>query len=461
MKNTYIIFFIILLFVNVFFLSIFASAQFVQVITGVAEIRIRVMPENESRIVCKAFEGNIFRFVSENGDWIEIEMFSGDSRYIHRSQVEILTRGVSAPFSGDFCPELKERLEEAKESSGSESDGITQNILFDRYALDIFHEFNLQPVVYQLFVSRCIDDTEKINWQINLEKIESNALSVPTENPEFYNETFQENDDYDFRKTNWGMSKEEVKEAEKGNLFVEEDVEKDIYKVYDGSLLYQGELNGIECEIHYQFIKDRLITARYKRTGELRFKEEYINNYYNLKKFFINIYGKPLHDGIEMIEDKPLDPFAMLFWENPSDNIYLIGLDLMTFEDRGKISWSVTYQSEEGANMSDKLEQKPQGRTEGKDYQSDSVIEILDWTNRRSESGNYYYIEGKVKNVGSTVAKSVRVKIEALDNYGKLVSLVEGYVDPSTLKLDQIGFFSVMVNYKSSIKKFSLNVYWN
>jgi len=436
-------------------ITISVSAQFVEVKSEFADIKVRVLPEIESIIVHKALKGDIFKFVSENGNWIEIEMFSGDSRYIHNSQVEILTRGVSAPFSKDVCPKFKERLEKAKERSIAESDYIHQNILFDRYVLDIFHEFGLQPVVYQIVLDRCFGSSEIT--QKALDKEENYTLDSPIEMTET---KITKESQYALRNTYWGMSKEQVKKAERESILVEEDTDEDVYKYYDGSLFYEVELNGIRCELHYQFVKNRLITARYRKTGELRFKEEYVNNYKNLKRYFTNIYGRPLYDGIEMIEDRPMNPFAMLPWEKPTDNIYLILLSVDTSKDKDQIQWSVSYQSEEGASLSDNSDQKSPESTEVKDSQSESVIKILDWTNRRSKTGNYYYVEGKVKNISSVVAKSVRVKIESLDQYEKLVSLEESYIDPSTLQPNQTGFFSVMVDYNSKIKYFNVNVYW-
>jgi len=298
-----------------FCFTITTSAKFVQVISEKADIRVRILPETESIIVCEALEGDIFRYKNEINGWIEIEMFSEDLRYIHRSFVQVLNRGVSAPFSEDVCSKLKERLEIAKERSIAESNYIHQNILFDRYVLDIFHEFALQPVVYQIVIDRCIGTSDPNITQNALDKEENYTLDSPIEMTET---KITDQSQYAFRNTYWGMSKEQVKKAERESVLVEEDADEDIYKSYDGSLLYEVELDGIKCELHYQFVKNRLITARYRKTGELLFKEEYVNNYKNLKRYFTNIYGKPLYDGIEMIADRPMDPFAMLPWEKPT-----------------------------------------------------------------------------------------------------------------------------------------------
>jgi len=154
MKKNYISIFLMVIVFLVFF-TLSGLANFIKVTTEVANISM--MPNSESEIVGKALEGDIFKCLNDKDEWIEIEMFSSDSRYIHSSLVKVLTGGVSAPFSNDICPKLIERLEEAKEESLTESDVKSQNVLFDRYVLDIFHEFELQPVLYLIAVNRCIE----------------------------------------------------------------------------------------------------------------------------------------------------------------------------------------------------------------------------------------------------------------------------------------------------------------
>lgn len=156
MKKGYKIFLLLMIFIIIFSISV--SAQFVQVTSEFADIR--VTPNYDSKIVGKAIKGDIFKYISDKDEWFEIEMFSNNSRYIQSSQVKILMGGVSAPFSNDICLKLMERLEEAKENSLAESDDKSQNILLDNYILDIFHEYNLQPVIYLIALNRCIEGTE-------------------------------------------------------------------------------------------------------------------------------------------------------------------------------------------------------------------------------------------------------------------------------------------------------------
>jgi|LSQX01.3.fsa_nt_gb hypothetical protein len=264
--------------------------------------------------------------------------------------------------------------------------------------------------------------------------------------------------EYTLRNTYWGMGKEQVKEAEKESIFLDEDVELDVFNEYDGSLLCSGEFNGIDFEILYLFLKNRLLSARFRKFGDLRLKEEYINYYKNVKKYFTEIYDKTF--GIDTIEENPTDPFAIIYWENPTKDISAV-IFLYTNEEKGQIYLDISFEGAEGRSISSESNQISKGKTELRDYQSESAIKVLDWTSRLSKTGNYYYVEGKVKNISSYVIKSVRVKIEALDKYGKLVSLKESYIDPSILKANQTGFFSTMVDYDSKIDKFSLNVYWN
>ena len=447
MKKPHNTFLLLTFFILFFTMSV--SSQFVQVSSGIADIRVKVLPETESRIVCKALEGDIFKYISEEDDWIEIEMFSGDSRYIHRSQVEVLTRGVSAPFSDNVCPQLKKRLEEAKERSLSEQDNVFQNILLDRYILEIFHEFNLQPVVYQIVVNRCLGDSKNNILKRLSENKENYALVVPTGKPELYKETFSQNGQYDFRKTSWGMAKEEVK--------VTENIKPDLEE--DNRLVYSVEIDGRDYDCIYLFLENKLYRSWYTLKDKYIKKDSYIDEYKRLKELLTKNFGKPKKEGdISNIYSSNLTT-----WETSTTRIDLLILNdllIIGYESKELKKWAEKIIEEKRVNSIFYTEQEILEGTAELENQPESEIIIMDWTNRISESGNYYYVEGKVKNISNVVAKSIRVKIEALDQYGKLVSLEESYVDPSSLKPNQTGFFSVMVDYSSKIKNFSLNVYW-
>jgi hypothetical protein len=93
--------------------------------------------------------------------------------------------------------------------------------------------------------------------------------------------------------------------------------------------------------------------------------------------------------------------------------------------------------------------------------QSNSDIKIVDWTNYVSDTGNYYYVEGILQNIGNSDVKSVRIKVQAFDKNKNLVSITDGYADPSIITPNQKATFSVMVSFKPEIYNFVLSVLWN
>ncbi len=87
-------------------------------------------------------------------------------------------------------------------------------------------------------------------------------------------------------------------------------------------------------------------------------------------------------------------------------------------------------------------------------------IKIVDWTNYLSDSGDYYYVVGILKNVGKDIAAYIKVKVIAYDKYKKLVSLEEDYADPLSLSPEQEATFKIMIKYNSKIDYFELMVNW-
>ncbi|HEC88466.1 MAG TPA: hypothetical protein ENI52_04025 [Thermoplasmata archaeon] len=88
------------------------------------------------------------------------------------------------------------------------------------------------------------------------------------------------------------------------------------------------------------------------------------------------------------------------------------------------------------------------------------VIEIIDWTNRLSSSGNFYYIEGVVKNTGNAVADFVEITVKALDKNNKLVALEQSYTNPLKLQPNEEATFKIMIDNIPRIKNFSIKATW-
>jgi len=323
------------------------------------------------------------------------------------------------------------------------------------------------------------------------EKEAGYTVFPPPNEQEIKQETLSKGNKYDFRETNWGMTKEQVKEIEKNILLIGEDSIQDSIIGCDGSLHYNGRVNGLKCDIYYYFIEDGLVSATYKKIDTfVGYKVKFISNYKNLKTYLIKKYGKPYDDSVEMIKDEPIAPYAKVIWEHPTDNIYQIKLLLMGFEDKNKVEWLINYQSREGKNikecLADYIEkekakkeyiEKEKARKEAeallesqiKELESQAKelknkpkakIKFVDSTNRLSGSGNYYYVEGILKNTGKGNAYHVEVEIRSLDKYGKLVSIDRGYAHPTTIAPGKEATYQIMVRFNSKIDSFDTKVYW-
>ncbi len=95
-----------------------------------------------------------------------------------------------------------------------------------------------------------------------------------------------ENGEYDFRKTNWGMGKEEVKATEDKKPDYEE----------NNSLGYDVKIDGDDYYCGYNFLKNKLYNSGYASTETHTNKNLYIDDYKKLKDILIKKYGKPKSD---------------------------------------------------------------------------------------------------------------------------------------------------------------------
>ncbi|PKP55767.1 hypothetical protein CVT91_14760 [Candidatus Atribacteria bacterium HGW-Atribacteria-1] len=91
---------------------------------------------------------------------------------------------------------------------------------------------------------------------------------------------------YDFRKTNWGMSKEQVRATEEKRPDFEADT----------TLGYDVTISGKDFACIYSFLEDKLYNSGYFFTGEHTNKNLYIDDYEELKETLTKKYGKPKMD---------------------------------------------------------------------------------------------------------------------------------------------------------------------
>jgi DNA repair exonuclease SbcCD ATPase subunit len=104
---------------------------------------------------------------------------------------------------------------------------------------------------------------------------------------------FAEEVKYDFRKTNWGMSKEQVKATEDKKPNFEDNT----------MLRYEVTISEKDFECAYLFLEDKLYGSGYLFFGEHTNKNLYIDDYEELKEILTKEYGKPKIDKVTWKND--------------------------------------------------------------------------------------------------------------------------------------------------------------
>jgi hypothetical protein len=109
----------------------------------------------------------------------------------------------------------------------------------------------------------------------------------------------KEGGEFSFRKTTWGMSREQVKASE------------DATPTGDNPevITYRGEVEGIPVIVGYLFDGDKLTRAGYLMQGSYEDPNSYISDYNKVKDFLINGHGTPAQDEVVWAEGEEVaDP---------------------------------------------------------------------------------------------------------------------------------------------------------
>ena len=93
------------------------------------------------------------------------------------------------------------------------------------------------------------------------------------------------NEDYHFRKTRWGFSRERVELAEAGNT---------VFQRTENELVYKDKIDGVLCKLVYTFKDNKLRTAGYVT-------EEPVQNAENLIREAVNKHGMPTDEAGNMV----------------------------------------------------------------------------------------------------------------------------------------------------------------
>ena len=135
---------------------------------------------------------------------------------------------------------------------------------------------------------------------------------------------------YDFRKTNWGMSKEQVKATEDKKPGGESDT----------VIAYEVKIDAKDYVCLYQFLENKLFFSGYNYKEEHINYNLYIDDYEDLKEILTKKYGKPIKDEEmwDSLSEWELKAYKQnlgnsisvgfltyfAFWETPTTRIELI-----------------------------------------------------------------------------------------------------------------------------------------
>ena len=162
-------------------------------------------------------------------------------------------------------------------------------------------------------------------------------------------------EEYTFRRTAWGMSKEQVKEAEKEIAYESETI-----------LGYEGGILEFDCRIGYIFTGGKLVRAKYIVEEEHSNDNQYITDYKTLRTALSKKYGEPLESNRiwlnDLYEDDPQRwGFAVSIghmrdhtrWETPQTIIFLA-----LQGDNYEILLAIEYTSKELRELEQKEKEK-------------------------------------------------------------------------------------------------------
>lgn len=176
---------------------------------------------------------------------------------------------------------------------------------------------------------------------------------------------------YDFRKVNWGMSKEEVENSEWWTNPITNKSYKQKPK-YDlgNEICYYVNIIEMVGNLTYEFVENKLISSRYNFIEEFEDEEQYIINFYKIKEYLVKKYGKPkiIDPGEKSSPEEVLKDVKFLenvigkseeqypcfaYWHLPKTEIRLV-----LIYERGNFHLVVGYYSRELMDWAEKIKEE-------------------------------------------------------------------------------------------------------
>lgn len=158
--------------------------------------------------------------------------------------------------------------------------------------------------------------------------------------------------DYDFRKTRWGMTRQQVESSEK----------RPPMNAAGNEIYYDDRVAGYKAIVAYVFLKDQLVNAGYMFNEQHTNDSLYIINYAKVKDALIAKYGQPIEDEViwkrSLYKDDPeKHGFAVSIgdlalsakWETPETEI-----QLALWGDNYKINMFAVYKSKKLKHLIEK-----------------------------------------------------------------------------------------------------------
>ena len=151
------------------------------VVMGTPLVNLRTGPSTNAMVIGRAEKGDIFKVVEATEEWYRILMFSGEPRYVTRSDfVYPLGREQLVDGHRMFLPTstararsifwdtekgldraAREALEVIPATLNRERYNVLERILEDRILLEMFHIHGIQPALYRDLVA----EARKEGWE--------------------------------------------------------------------------------------------------------------------------------------------------------------------------------------------------------------------------------------------------------------------------------------------------------
>lgn len=249
---------------------------------------------------------------------------------------------------------------------------------------------------------------------------------------------------YDFRKTNWGMSKEQVKATEDKKP----DYEANVQLSYD-EVTISGK-SGKDFSCNYYFLEDKLYCSVYGFSGKHINKNLYIDDYEELKETLTKKYGKPKIDKViwkkDLFKDDKSywgtaisggDLSCLARWETPDTEI-----ELKLFGENWRIKLNLFYESKELKEWAREKREIIHEEIK-KSKEEKKILIILDGTGQ--EASEKFVLESGLIIFEMFHAGQHNFAVWLLDNNGKKVALLVneiGYFDGSkAIRIDKTGVY--------------------